>query len=117
MKLAMVRVQSKKNNSGDEFLDHLYAFLVQRLTGDGLYDEHDASDLASRFVSEARSCFGGLQFYVSKKDIIGERDENMFAEFNGNNHAKLAIRYGLSMQQVYKRLAMIRQRKRTGGGQ
>ena len=44
----------------------------------------------------------GLSYELSK------RDRRIFAEFSGTNHADLAIRYGVSVQWVYKIIKMAR---------
>ena len=62
-----------------------------------------ASEAAAEYVREH---FGGQPLYWAKGETMRQRRvrERMWAEFNGRNHSDLARKYGICLQQVYRRL-------------
>lgn len=51
--------------------------------------------------------FGGRQFYIPMNNGLQRslRDQKIFADFNGQNVPELAVRYGVSIQMVYRVIA------------
>jgi Mor family transcriptional regulator len=76
-------------------------------------DPSTARQIACELVDDMRRDWGGQLVYFPKGDSmeILERDLQMYADFNGSNHAQLAQSYNLSVQQVYKRLRLVRESK------
>ena len=58
-----------------------------------------------------RHHWGGQIIYFPKGLSLDalSRDMQLYAEFNGTNHADLARKYDLSLQQVYARLRHFRE--------
>lgn len=48
---------------------------------------------------------GGLNLYIPKFDSLtnaSSRNNLIRRDFTGNNHSELSLKYGLSLQQIYK---------------
>ncbi len=52
--------------------------------------------------------FGGQTIYLPLRPAIGQRDAEILAEFDGNNHEALARKYHISLQWVYRLVAQSR---------
>lgn len=67
--------------------------------------------ISLKLVDKMRHHWGGQIVYFPKGQSLDAlaRDIKMYAEFNGSNHAALARRYDLSLQQVYGRIRFIRE--------
>ena len=63
-------------------------------------DAHRAH-IISRKISQYLSHHWGGQ--------LDERDKQIYADFNGSNHAALAKKYDLAVQQIYKIIKIARQ--------
>ena len=65
--------------------------------------------LAKQVAQHLSAHWGGQLLYIPKNHFgkLDERDKEIWAAFNGHNHAELARRYDLTMQQVYKILKQI----------
>ncbi len=64
-----------------------------------------AEDLATQLVHALHTHFGGCQIYFPKPGAAAtraERNQRIVAEFNGNNHADLALRHHLTVAQIYR---------------
>lgn len=83
----------------------LAEILEQQLRQAGIEPAHAAatSEAAAEYVREH---FGGQPLYWAKGESMRQRRarERMWAEFTGNNHAELARKHGICLQQVYRRL-------------
>ncbi|MEW8522511.1 MAG: Mor transcription activator family protein [Candidatus Thiodiazotropha endolucinida] len=66
--------------------------------------------ITRELVDRMRHIWGGQLIYFPKGDSleVAARDIQMYADFNGHNHDELARKYQLSIQQVYKRLRLVR---------
>lgn len=69
-----------------------------------------AAAISESAAEHVREHFGGVPNYWSKGSTMRQRRRRarMWAEFNGNNHAELARRYGVCLQQMYRALAIAR---------
>lgn len=74
-----------------------------------------AEAIAEACAEYVREHFGGQPLYWAKGETMRQRlkREAMWAEFNGRNHAELARKHGICLQQVYKRLAISRAEHRA----
>lgn len=89
--------------------EHTAAILCEKVGLDG----DEATQVARELVDRMRLIWGGQLLYFPKGDSmeIAERDLEMWADFTGDNQAALAKKYKLSIQQVYKRLRLVRDAK------
>jgi Mor family transcriptional regulator len=70
----------------------------------------DQARQAVYLVTEViRKDWSGDNFYLPKGMAyeIEQRDRQMWAEFNGHNHAELGKKYGLTTRKVYDRLSLV----------
>ena len=69
-----------------------------------------ASAVAETVTEHVRERFGGVPNYWPKGSTYRHRKRlaQMWADFNGRNHAELAQRYGMCVQRVYYNLAVYR---------
>lgn len=67
-----------------------------------------AAAVAETLAEHVRERFGGTPVYWAKGESMRQRRRRarMWAEFTGRNHAELARRYGVCLQQVYRSLAI-----------
>lgn len=63
-----------------------------------------ADEMASYFLTHFSKNCGGLTIYFPKRyeQFARKRHQEIQKEFNGSNHKQLAIKYGISIQWVYK---------------
>ena len=54
-----------------------------------------------RFITDN---WGGQLIYIPKNHIgkVSERDQQVYREFNGKNHAALSKKFALTVQQIYR---------------
>ncbi|MCU7846695.1 MAG: DNA-binding protein [Candidatus Thiodiazotropha sp. (ex Lucinoma kastoroae)] len=92
--------------AGSEILNDIYGHAADVLVHQPELSKTSASKISREIVDRLRSIFGGQLLYFPKgvQGDLTERDEIMLSEFNGKNHKDLAKKYGLSLQQVYRRL-------------
>jgi len=69
------------------------------------------SAIALSQLSAICDAFGGMQFYLPRGQRLAKELKHfkIWDEFNGNNVQELAQKYKLSMQQVYRVIAKMRQ--------
>lgn len=82
-----------------DLADKTAKILQDRIEIDPDLAAHVGSELA-RSIAES---WGGQTVYVPQAlgMFAHERDERIYSEFNGTNHAELARKYQISMQWVY----------------
>ena len=80
--------------SGDDLAD-LHTLALMSLQRWGLAD---AEAVAAHLVADLRRQLAGSTVYVSKG--FSARNQQIRAEFNGRNSAKLAAQYGLSKRHI-----------------
>ena len=75
-------------------------------------DERDAiaARIGTRVADYMAFAWGGLNVYIAKDNH--RRAAMMVAEFNGKNHAELALKYGVCQQTVYKILKREREARK-----
>ncbi|MEW7986500.1 MAG: Mor transcription activator family protein [Candidatus Thiodiazotropha endolucinida] len=95
--------------AGSEILNDIYSHTADVLTQYQDYSTQDANETSRAVVNRLREVFGGQLVYFPKgvQDDVTERDERMFNEFDGKNQKELAKKYGLTLQQVYRRLRVM----------
>lgn len=52
--------------------------------------------------------WAGQQVYVGKGVVVTERDMQIYREFDGTNHDRLALKHGLTARQIYTIVARVR---------
>ena len=59
------------------------------------------SKKVARFITDN---WGGQLIYIPKNHIgkVSERDQQVYREFNGKNHAALSKKFDLTVQQIYR---------------
>ena len=83
-----------------EIADHA-AFVLQTEIGIDAERAEHAGYMIMRRLAEA---VGGAGVYIPTADSIArhERDEAIWREYRGNNHAELARRYGVTTIHIYR---------------
>lgn len=63
-----------------------------------------AEQMAEKITEAIRKNFAGGMVYFPKGDWyeLTERDQKIWAEFNGKNHQQLIQKYNISLQWLYK---------------
>lgn len=91
------------DNRAVELIVDLEAQLVACLMSVSPLKRHEAIELSKRVSGYLTKHWGGQQIYIPKNQraLLADRDRELFAKFNGRNHAALAKEYGLTMTQVY----------------
>lgn len=74
------------------------------LLKEGNVDEGKAQQISNELVIVMAQNWGGQLLYITKADgfLADERDIQIYKEFNGHNHAELALKYDLSVTWVYR---------------
>lgn len=106
---------SKANLNGEmpelllDLADRTARILQERIDIDQDLAAHVASELARNIAQS----WGGQTIYVPQGlgMFAHERDELIYREFNGTNHAELARKYKISMQWVYSIVKKMRAMK------
>lgn len=90
-----------------DLADKTAQILQERIEIDPDLAAHVASELARNIAQS----WGGQTIYVPQGlgMFAHERDELIFREFNGTNHAELARKYKISMQWVYSIVKKMRE--------
>lgn len=94
-----------------EVLADLATLVHQRLAD--LLPPRVAADLARELAEDIRLKWGGGLIYIPQgaRYERQQRDDAIWREFNGRNHAELARHYGLTLSCVYDILARARARR------
>lgn len=76
-------------------------------------DKDLAAHVGAELARNLAETWGGQTVYIPQGMgmYIHERDEQIFSEFNGTNHAELARKYKISMQWVYSIVKKMRAAK------
>lgn len=92
-----------------EILAEMVASLAAVLVKHGL-DAISANEAAMSATESVRSVFAGQLLYIPRglSFDISERDEKIYALFDGKNISELAKKFNLSVQHVYRILAKCR---------
>lgn len=72
-----------------------------------------AEEFGADVADDIAEVWGGQNFYIPM-DMIAKarsRDEELYDEFTGDNHNELALKYGLSVQHVYRIVRRVRERR------
>lgn len=103
-------------NDYPEILAEMIVFLAQKLREHGL-DESSANEIAISATDHARAAFAGQIVYIplGGRLNIGDRDKEIYSQFNGSNIRELVEKYGLSMQRIYKIIAKCRAKNKAAG--
>lgn len=69
---------------------------------DGLGNCENKEEIAINVLEKIASNFSGQIIYVSQRFFTYLRNNQIKSEFNGRNHAELALKYNISVQWIYK---------------
>jgi Mor family transcriptional regulator len=96
-------------STAPEFLADLLDFNKQVLMENG-FAEEKATEIARQVSKKMCERWGGQLIYFPYwlREEISERDRNIYAEFNGKNHAALSLKYKLSVQAIYRIVELMR---------
>ena len=91
------------DNRAAELIVDLEEQLVACLVSVSAVDRQAAKVAAKQVSQHISKHWGGQLLYIPKNHVgvLSERDKEIWAKFNGSNHAALAQQYDLSMQQIY----------------
>jgi len=66
-----------------------------------------AEQIAHGITEKIRHDWGGLSVYIPKGTIyaLSVRDQQIYDDFNGNNHHEICRKYNISLQWLYKVIA------------
>jgi Mor family transcriptional regulator len=69
----------------------------------------DAQDVVFEVCEVIRRDWSGNNLYlpVGLAHDINKRDLEMYEAFNGTNHGELSKRFGITVRQVYERIALV----------
>lgn len=73
-------------------------------------DREKADKIGLEVVDILAAAWGGQAIYFAKNTHINlrQRDLNIYREFNGSNHAELAVKYNVSIVWVYAIIKRVR---------
>lgn len=99
-----------------DMAQHVTVCLVELLGVPTEKAEQVAHEIANRMASH----WGGQNIYfpMGLSYKLSQRDQQIYDEFNGDNHSDLARKYGVSLQWIYKIIKTVRQEEinsRQGG--
>lgn len=95
---------SRRQCKGPELLSDLIDTIVATLTARAAIDRQQATILAHSIAESMALQWGGQSIYFPKWMVrrLSERDQMIYDEFTGDNHAELARKYNMSVQWVYQ---------------
>lgn len=78
-------------------------------------EKRQAAAVAKQVARYITANWGGQLIYIPKNHLgqIGERDMRVYRDFNGRNHAELAKKYNLTVQQIYRIVKEVGMRERA----
>ena len=78
-------------------------------------DRQRAVAVAKMVARHITDNWGGQLIYIPKNHLgqIDERDMQVYREFDGRNHAQLAKKYNLTVQQIYRIVKEVGLRERA----
>jgi len=93
-----------------EILQDLRDDITQTMAEQGI-DSALATQIAHSAVERTRKNWGGMLIYIckGKEYELNQRDQEIWAQFTGNNHHTLCQRFGISLQRLYRIIAIQRQ--------
>ena len=101
---------SENKNRYPEILKDLKESVVKSLTAQGV--ELSVANQSAHVAAESiRRDWGGILVYICKGSgyDLSLRDEKIWSEFTGHNHQELCKKYDITIQRVYKIIAVKRQ--------
>lgn len=97
-----------------ELVADLEDVIAACLKRDLMLESCQAKEMAIRIARHVTDNWGGQLIYIPKNHIgrVSERDMQVYRDFNGRNHAALAAKYQLTMQQIYRIVKEVGNRER-----
>ena len=90
---------------------------VNQLTLDSLISHNVDANIADQIANHLRNAiaasWGGQLIYIPKdfQAKLSDRDNQIYAEFNGKNHSELATKYNLTIARIYEIIKSVRKNK------
>jgi len=93
-----------RHNRPNELLTDLQDHVVSKLLLKTKLTEEEASEVSYEIVDSMCSHWGGQNIYfpMGLSFKLSQRDTAIWAEFCGDNHSELAMKYKRSVQWIYK---------------
>ncbi|POA99713.1 DNA-binding protein [Chromobacterium sinusclupearum] len=97
-------MQAQFRSKGPELLTDLTDHIALALRQLANTESRQAEKIAQEITRRMAQHWGGQNIYfpLGKSSKSAERDRQILQEFNGGNHAELALKHGISVQWVYK---------------
>jgi Mor family transcriptional regulator len=99
---------------GDDVIEDLAVTTADLLVEDGIKRPR-ADDIGLRVGERIRAHWGGQNIYITRGLTFKHRERNqkIFAEFNGTNYEELAMQYGLSSMRIRQIVNRIIEQRRA----
>jgi len=96
----------QENRQYPEILQDLKRHILAEGKKQALTDA-TAQQIAHRATEQIRRDWGGLSVYIplGMMYALSERDQQIYADFTGNNHQQVCRKYNISLQWLYKIIA------------
>ncbi|MGD8588935.1 MAG: Mor transcription activator family protein [Chromatiales bacterium] len=95
----------------ESFVEFMYEEIIQSTLQCGVKPDV-ANSIAEMTEDSIRWTKGGIEHYIHGPEIE-KRNAQIVSEFNGQNHDKLARRYGISRRQIYSIIKRHYQRRQS----
>lgn len=101
---------SESRSQAPELLEDLSAQLAKMLVDELQVAGDRAKEIGLKAARKMASHWGGQLVYFPKGAFyeLTDRDGELYAKFNGNNHAELAREFDRNLQTVYRIVATMR---------
>lgn len=96
---------SRNRRQACELIADLSANLTEHLVVHGIAKEVAAA-VSSEVADDISSHWGGQNIYFPF-DLAARRNAEIYAKFTGDNHNRLALEFGVSVQHVYRVVKMM----------
>ncbi|MCP1292943.1 MULTISPECIES: Mor transcription activator family protein [Chromobacterium] len=106
-------MQARFRSKGPELLVDLAQHVAMTLKQLANTEQQQAEQLGQEIAERMAKHWGGQNIYfpIGLSYQSSLRDQQIYGEFTGGNHAELARRYGVSLQWIYKIIKTERQRE------
>ena len=103
--------------SAPELLQYIADVAGETLVKLAALDEEIAEQVGIEIANRLATDWGGQLIYMPAGVAvqISQRDQAVYAEFNGKNHSELARKYQISLQWVYKIVSRCRAMEKRQG--
>jgi len=99
----------QKNSQYPEILQDLKAHILITVKNESI--ANDVAEKIAHIASEnIRKSWGGMMVYIPKGKVyeLNSRDQKIWDDFTGSNHHQVCKKYDISLQWLYKVIAIQR---------